>query len=622
MSIKVSIVVPTYRTADAHLAALIESVDRQSMPAEFLELIFVDDGSPDDTLERIEKATTGRPRTQVKQIPNSGWPCRPRNVGTELASGEYVLYLDHDDVLFPEGMEHAYAFGAAHSADIVNIKEDKTKGWSWGWDAFAADVPPGEERHVSSLLPLTPHKLYRREFLRQQGIRFEESRRVLWEDIRFNLEAFARGARVAVFASYPCYHWVTHAANSSKTFGVDPAEKWRNLEELLGLYTEIFPPGEHRDEALLHTYRTRFLDRLGAWMLKTAPDRVAFEAERARAVAARYIPERLDAALSTNARARSVCLRSGDVDTARLLATIERRIGADVRTTAIHWVGSELRLTVEAELQLDGSVLYLTREDGRLLRAVDAPVRARLGADQLDFTSESEAGVVQLGLKARDTRENWRVGEPGPVPVTPTGDGRYQLRARHTAGIDILTGIFGRPLDRQPYDVSLSTTFLDRRFHRAAPAPDPLVSAALISGTGVIAYANRSGSLSLDVGERFRTVAAQAADISATVELTRHGKLSTIVINLPTVHVHGTTRLLGSLILKPSDGGESIEIPSTLTGADAHAELRSDPAALPAGSYAISTRFHGRTDESGKTVTVPARLGLARLRRVFSAARG
>ncbi len=255
MSVSVSLVVPTFRTRPEHLLALVDSVDRLTLPAEAVELIFVDDGSPDDTFDRLRALADQRPNTVARQIPNSGWPCRPRNVGTDLAGGDYVLYLDHDDVLYPDGLQHAYAFGVAHDADIVNIKEVKTRGFGWGWEAYRADLPPTEQRHIAALLPLTPHKLYRRAFLRDQGIRFEEGRRRLWEDMRFNMLALARGARVAVFGSRACYHWVRHEANNSRTLGVDPREKWRNLAELLDYYTELFPPGDLRDELLLHTYQ-------------------------------------------------------------------------------------------------------------------------------------------------------------------------------------------------------------------------------------------------------------------------------------------------------------------------------------------------------------------------------
>lgn len=612
----VSLVVPTYRTIPDHLRMLVESVDRLTLPADALELIFVDDGSPDDTYERLQAIAAERPNTIARQIPNSGWPGRPRNVGTDLASGEYVLFLDHDDLLFSDGLEHAYAFGHRHQADVVNIKEARTKGWGWGWDTYVQDRAPEAESRLADLLPLTPHKLYRRDFLLEQEVRFDERRRLLWEDVRFNVLAFARGARVAVFGSRACYHWVKREAGSSTTFGIDVEEKWRNLTDLVRSSADLVPPGPRRDEVLLHLYRGRFLDRLGAWMLTARPQRLEYEAERARALAEELIPERLDEGLGPVVRARSRCLRTGDLDTARRLAQIERGISAAATAVEVAWRGPRLELTADIQLRYEGSPLTLTRTaDGRLQRDPDAPVRAALGQDHLDFADSADTGLLQFGLKARDTREDWHVGEPGPAILEPAGD-RFVIKGRHTAAIEIGTAAFGRPLGRQPYDVSLSTTALDRRFHHAAPGPDGLVLPALIDGTAVIAYTNRSGGLSLDVGERFRTVAAGAASADATVELLPSDGRFVLEVRVPGVHVHGCTALSGTVRLVPDDGREPVELGATLLGSEGRARIRTEAAALGSGTYTLEVRFSGRTTKTEHTVTVPSRLG-SRLRRLI-----
>ncbi|GAB3757807.1 glycosyltransferase family A protein [Microlunatus parietis] len=612
----VSLVVPTYRTEPDHLGMLVESVDRLTLPADAFELIFVDDGSPDDTYARLQKLAAERPHTIARQIPNSGWPGRPRNVGTDQASGEYVLYLDHDDVLFPDGLEHAYAFGHRHQADVVNVKEARTKGWGWGWDTYDQDRAPAPESALADLLPLTPHKLYRRDFLREQHVRFDERRRLLWEDVRFNLLAYARGARVAVFGSRACYHWMKREAGTSTTFGVDVEEKWRNLTDLVRSSADLLPPGPRRDEVLLHLYRGRFLDRLGAWMLTARPQRLEYETERARALAEELIPERLDAGLTPPVRARSRCLRTGDLDTARRLALIERGVSASAVAVAVSWQGPRLLLTIESQLRYEGAPLILTRTaDGRLQREPDAAVRAALGQDQLDFAGSADTGLLQFGLKARDTREDWHVGEPGPLALEPAGD-RFVIKGRHTAAVEIGTAIFGRPLGQQPYDVSLSTTALDRRFHHAAPGPDGLVLPALIDGTAVIAYTNRSGGLSLDVGERFRTVAAGAASPDATVDLLPSDGGSVLELGVPGVHVHGCTALPGTVRLVPDDDREPVELSATLLGSDGRARIRTAAAAIAPGTYTIQVRFSGRTTKTDHTVTVRSTLS-TRFRRLL-----
>ncbi len=461
------------------------------------------------------------------------------------------------------------------------------------------------------MLPLTPHKLYRRAFLLENDVRFEEGRRLLWEDMRFNMLALARGARVAVFGSRACYHWVQHETNNSKTLGVDPREKWRNLSDLLDYYTELFPHGDLRDELLLHTYRGRLPDRLGKWMLTARPARLGFEVDQAAGMAANYGLAELEARLEPVAKARSWCLRTGDLATARALALIEDEARASASIVEIGWRGSRLRLRVGAELRSGGSSLRLTRDPaGRLQRDIDAGIRAAMGQDQLDFAEVSDTGVLQLGLKARDTRDDWRIGEPGPLPLVPTGQDRFVVRGWHTAEIDFTAGLFGRPLERQPYDVSISTTALGRRFHAAVPGPAGVLRYALIDGVGVIVYTNRSGGLSLDIGERFRIVAAQAAAAETTVDLIDHDGRHIIELVLPEVHVHGETQLPGTLLLTGSDKRGSkeavaLELDATLTGAERSAQIRTAPTVINPGTYRIGVRFKDRAVKTEHVLTVP-----------------
>jgi glycosyltransferase involved in cell wall biosynthesis len=69
------------------------------MLAADFEVIFVDDGSPDDTWRRLQQIRDSHANVRLERIEHSGWPSRPRNVGLALAQGEYVLFMDHDDEL-------------------------------------------------------------------------------------------------------------------------------------------------------------------------------------------------------------------------------------------------------------------------------------------------------------------------------------------------------------------------------------------------------------------------------------------------------------------------------------------------------------------------------------------
>jgi GT2 family glycosyltransferase len=111
---KVSVIIPAYRAADL-LGIAIGSVARQTFRD--LEVIVVDDASPDDTeaVARRLLAEHGLVHTVVRQAANSG-PSAARNRGVALARGEYVAFLDADDEWLPEKLARQVALMDADPA--------------------------------------------------------------------------------------------------------------------------------------------------------------------------------------------------------------------------------------------------------------------------------------------------------------------------------------------------------------------------------------------------------------------------------------------------------------------------------------------------------------------------
>ncbi|HLM22340.1 MAG TPA: glycosyltransferase, partial [Propionibacteriaceae bacterium] len=87
MTVKVSVVVPVYNPGE-YIDPCIESLLSQSLPRAELELLFVNDGSTDDSLARLETYAAAHSQVRILSIPNSGWPGKPRNVGTDAAVGK------------------------------------------------------------------------------------------------------------------------------------------------------------------------------------------------------------------------------------------------------------------------------------------------------------------------------------------------------------------------------------------------------------------------------------------------------------------------------------------------------------------------------------------------------
>lgn len=82
--VRVSVVVPVYNTGE-HIEQLIDSLAAQTLPQDEFEVIFADDGSTDETPARLDRLAQERDNVSVLHLPNSGWPGRPRNAGTDVA---------------------------------------------------------------------------------------------------------------------------------------------------------------------------------------------------------------------------------------------------------------------------------------------------------------------------------------------------------------------------------------------------------------------------------------------------------------------------------------------------------------------------------------------------------
>src|SRR5262245_36702982 len=93
----VSVITPAYNAA-SYLPETIASVLAQTHRD--FELLIIDDGSTDDTLEVARRFAAADARISVASVPNSG-PAAARNAALRAARGEFIALLDSDDVIAP-----------------------------------------------------------------------------------------------------------------------------------------------------------------------------------------------------------------------------------------------------------------------------------------------------------------------------------------------------------------------------------------------------------------------------------------------------------------------------------------------------------------------------------------
>ena len=195
----VSIIIPVYRT-EAYLNDCMACVLGQSY--QNLEIILVDDESPDNCPRMCDEYARRDARVKVIHRPNGGLSAA-RNSGLEIASGEYVTFLDSDDLIATDMVAHMVELADDAQADLVKICLIRC------YDGVIPERTLGSSRTMSGMQVLqtiyqVPQqiisacgKLFRRELF--DGIRFPEGR--YYEDEYTTPKLYARSKRVVLSQS-------------------------------------------------------------------------------------------------------------------------------------------------------------------------------------------------------------------------------------------------------------------------------------------------------------------------------------------------------------------------------------------------------------------------------------
>ena len=111
----VSIVMPAYNAA-TFLSESIRSVQEQTY--ENWELIIIDDASRDDTLKLAQEFVKSDPRIRLHPLPTNQGAGFARNIGIKASEGEYICFLDADDLWKPEKLEYQLDFMNKHGVEV------------------------------------------------------------------------------------------------------------------------------------------------------------------------------------------------------------------------------------------------------------------------------------------------------------------------------------------------------------------------------------------------------------------------------------------------------------------------------------------------------------------------
>jgi len=201
----VSVIVPVYN-AEKHLTQAVKGIIGQTL--ENIEIIFVDDGSMDSSLEILKSFQKNDPRIRIISQPNSN-AGKARNTGLDVATGEYLSFLDSDDLFEPEMLKRMFNEAKRYNADIVvcdsDVFDNETKlpldtQLSLKSDIVSTDDVFSADDYIDVIFNFSFNvcwnKLFLHSFIKGKCIRFQEIK--IHNDTFFAMTTLAVANRIKI----------------------------------------------------------------------------------------------------------------------------------------------------------------------------------------------------------------------------------------------------------------------------------------------------------------------------------------------------------------------------------------------------------------------------------------
>jgi len=244
---KVSVIMPVYN-AEKYLEETLHGLVKQTLQE--IEIICIDDGSTDTSSQILDEWRKKDSRIMLLSQKNKGAGAA-RNLGISRASGEYLSILDADDRFEPDMLQAAYEKAKNMQADVCVFKMDRFTEQSGRrqpchWSLSKWQLPDFEpftyqdlkENIFKVFVGWTWDKLFRREFVREQGLVFQPLRTS--NDLFFTFSALVKAKKITVL-SRTLIHQRTGRQDS---LSVTREQSWHCFyDALLALREELLAMG-------------------------------------------------------------------------------------------------------------------------------------------------------------------------------------------------------------------------------------------------------------------------------------------------------------------------------------------------------------------------------------------
>ena len=207
MDYKITIIIPIYNS-EKYLESTINSVIKQTIGFENIELILVDDYSNDRSREIIlnysEKFGNIKPILLEK---NTGAASIPRNLGIQQSTAPYIIFIDSDDSIYEDYCDVLYNAITKNDADIVKCKHTSKINDELLISKDIVSINIEEKRLTSTEKMFLYHtiwaNIYDSSFLKENNIKFLE---MLFEDVVFSVYCLIKTEKQVIeLPNYPGY---------------------------------------------------------------------------------------------------------------------------------------------------------------------------------------------------------------------------------------------------------------------------------------------------------------------------------------------------------------------------------------------------------------------------------
>ena len=231
----VSIIMPVYN-ALPYLKEAVDSILKQQF-ADF-ELICIDDGSTDGSYEVLEQLREKDNRISILHQSNQGAGVA-RNYGMSIAKGEYLLFLDADDIFLPNLLSDVVKCAKEKKSDITVYrfesynsitKQNKSCDYAFRKEEWQSDVinwKDNPKKIFTSFNPCAWNKLFKKSFIDSIKLTFQNNKRT--NDLYFTTIAMALAKRIALLDKVLLFYRIGNVNSSQATNNIAELDFFKAL---------------------------------------------------------------------------------------------------------------------------------------------------------------------------------------------------------------------------------------------------------------------------------------------------------------------------------------------------------------------------------------------------------